>query len=397
MDAELQVQVPDAVAHDEPKVAAVHLEMRARREVRYSIIHTQRPVFHAEETAISTIVGDREVLLVVDRNVDGIYGQSFRIHAKRHLNLADIVVIDGDEAHKTWRQTEAICNVAMGCGLARNAVIIGVGGGVVLDISGFAASIYRRGIGYLRIPTTLIGQVDVSVGVKQGVNSGRFKNVLGSFYPPLASINDASFLKTLSAPLIAAGFAEIIKMAVIADPILFGLVEQFGRVLLASRFQQPSAAALAIMMRAEASMLRELEGNLFETNLLRPVDFGHTFSVALETDSSYALLHGHAVGLDMLISTCLAVRRALCSETVLERMLAIYRQVELPLSQRICSAQRLHESLASVRKHRGGALNLVAPTDIGRPIFLQDVSIDELKDTLDFLADAQLRHDRSGL
>jgi len=184
-------------------------------------------------------------------------------------------------------------------------------------------------------------------------------------------------------------------MAVIADAELFGLLEKHGRAIIVSRFQEP--VARIIMMRAEAAMLRELQGNLFESDLQRRVDFGHTFSVAMETDSSYSLSHGFAVALDMLISTSLAVRRGLCPRSLLDRMVTLYQHVELPLSQRTCSAERLHESLESVRKHRGGALNLVVPCDLGRTLFIQDVSKVELAETLGALADAHAQDDRPRL
>jgi 3-dehydroquinate synthetase len=381
----------------ELQAVPLHLEMREKKEIQYSIVHTDGPIFGGGESVIAEIVGAREVILVVDDKVQEIYGKALMAHARTHLNVLDTLVIPGDEAHKTWTQAESICHSAMQCALGRCGVIVAVGGGVVLDVGGFAASIYRRGVGYLRIPTTLIGQVDVSVGVKQGINVGRRKNVLGSFYAPLASINDTTFLGTLSTSHLASGMAEIIKMAMIADPVLFTLIELHGAELVACCFQEPAAAARAIMMRAEAAMLRELKGNLFETTLQRSVDYGHTFSVVLETDSDYALPHGHAVGLDMLISTCVAVGRGLCPENVLERMLSVYEQVGLPVSQNICSAERLLESLNSVRRHRDGALNLVVPQAIGRPMYLQEIAQEELRDALHALADAQMTHDRSGL
>lgn len=384
-----------AGADDDFQAAPVHLEVREKREIRYRILHTASPVFRLEESVIANIVGDREVILVVDDKVNDLYGQAMAAHAGRHLNVLDTVIVPGNETCKTWKEAESICNAAMQCGLGRSGVIVAVGGGVVLDVGGFAASIYRRGIGYLRIPTTLIGQVDVSVGVKQGINAGGRKNVLGSFYAPIASINDAAFFETLSASHLASGMAEIIKMAMIADPVLFTLIEQHGAELVARRFQEPAAAARAVMMRAEVAMLHELQGNLFETSLQRSVDYGHTFSVALETDGAYGLPHGHAVGLDMLISTCVAVSRGLCPPTVLARMVTVYAQVGLPLSQEICSADRLVESLASVRQHRGGALNLVVPKEIGQPMYLQEVGRDELQNALDTLASAQTQHDRS--
>jgi len=396
MNVEVRERGPNlAAANDDVQVVAAPLEMREKKEIHYSILHADASIFRPDKSVIADIVEDREIILVVDDKVHAIYGQALAAHAHHHLNVMDTVIIPGDEAHKTWTEAESICNSAMRCALGRSGVIVAVGGGVILDVAGFAASIYRRGIGYLRIPTTLIGQVDVSVGVKQGINAGHRKNVLGSFYAPMASINDSSFLGTLSASHLASGMAEIIKMAMIADPVLFGLVEQHGAELIARRFQEPAAAARAIMMRAEVAMLRELKGNLFETTLQRSVDYGHTFSVVLETDGAYALPHGHAVGLDMLISTCLAASRGLCPTTVLERLLAVYGQVGLPLSQEICSADRLIESLESVRKHRGGALNLVVPREIGRPMYLQEVGRDELQEALDTLAYAQMNHDRS--
>jgi 3-dehydroquinate synthase len=398
MSAELHDIPLEAIADgDEAQLEPIHLEMRASKDIHYSIIHTPRPVFHEEELTLSRMVGARPVLFVVDRHVDGMYGASLRSYGRRYLSVAGTVVIEGGESNKTWQQTEHVCNAAMECGFGREGVIIGVGGGVVLDVSGFAASIFRRGVGYLRVPTTLVGQIDVSVGIKQGVNSGRFKNVLGTFYPPLASINDACFLKTLSPTHIAAGFAEIIKMAVITDPDLLCLVELHGAELLATRFQSPTLAAKAVMRRAETSMLREIEGNLFESNLKRLVDFGHTFSVAIESDCHYLMPHGHAVGLDMLISTGIAVGRGLCPLAVLDRMMRLYRILELPLTQRICSAERLLDALAAIRAHRGGALNLVVPRNIGQPIFLQDVSIEELQGALEFLTNADSSDGRFGL
>lgn len=390
MNAEVQVihtrSLTDNVA---PVTEPIHLDMCASKEIRYSILHSQQPIFNVEAGLIAGIVEDRPVMLIVDGNVDRLHGQSIKSYASRHLNVASTVVIEAQESHKTWQQAELICNAAMDCGLGRTAVIIGIGGGVVLDLSGFAASIFRRGIGYFRIPTTLIGQVDVSVGIKQGVNAGRFKNVLGSFYAPLASVNDISLLNTLPALHIAAGFAEIIKMAVISDPVLFELVETYGSELLDSRFQSPASVAQSIMWRAEASMLRELKGNLFETTLQRLVDFGHTFSVAMEIDSGYQLPHGLAVGLDMLISTVIAVNRKICPKSVLERMLAIFKAVKLPLSQQICGAEELHASLAAIRSHRGGDLNLVIPRNIGQPVFVQEISMDELTRALSFLAEVE--------
>ncbi len=360
------------------------LHMCALRSVRYRIIHA--PAFDLDSTALADVVQGRRVLMVVDKSVHELYESRIAAYSRQFLNVAATVLVDGCEAEKTWLQVEHICESAMACGLERNAVIICVGGGVALDTAGFAASIYRRGVPYLRIPTTLIGLVDVSVGVKQGVNFGGSKNILGSFYPPIASINDVSFLRTLPAVHIAGGVAEILKMAILRDSRLFNLVEAHAPALLASFFQQPASIANEVLWRAEQAMLNELEGNLFEINLQRLVDFGHTFSPALESASDYALPHGHAVAVDILISSHIAVARGLCHSSVLDRTLAIFKVFDLPASQRFCSAASLHQSLQSVRAHRGGDLNLVVPTGIGSAAFLSHVTAAEIQSALEFLA-----------
>ena len=352
--------------------------MMVSKDVKYDIIHSAQPVLDPDNLTLAELIDGRPVLFVVDRAVHTVYGERLRSYADRHLNVAASLICDGGEGRKTWAQVESICSAAIECRLARHGIIAGVGGGVTLDISGFAASIYRRGISYLRIPTTLIGQVDVSIGIKQGINAAGCKNILGSFYPPMASLNDLSFLRTLHRTHIAGGLAEIIKMAILRDASLFEVLEDNGAALLQSKFAYPADVAREVMERAEIAMLDELRVNLFENDLKRLVDFGHTFSPALEKASGYRLPHGYAVALDMLISTSIAVSRGKCPKHVLSRLLRLYDLLELPLRQEWCSAADLYDALDRVREHRGGELNLVLPTEIGGAIFVQQVSIAEL-------------------
>ena len=189
------------------------------RRIGYSVLRPERGVFDLDESTLGEVVGSSPVLLVCDRRVAAIHLEAWRRYAQRHLNVSGEYLADGSESAKTWDQVHEICSAAATCGLPRNGVVIGIGGGVTLDVAGVAASIFRRGVPYLRIPTSLVGLIDVSVGIKQGVNAHGRKNLLGSFYPPLASINDYRFLGTLPACEISNGIAEIVKIASLRDPI----------------------------------------------------------------------------------------------------------------------------------------------------------------------------------
>lgn len=356
-----------------PKRGGQTISMMALRAIDYEVRHVERHVFDLDEPALGQLLDSRPAMFVVDRLVHRTYGEGLKRYAARHLACLDVVPVDGREESKTWAQVENICQRAIDVGLRRDGVIVAVGGGITLDMAGLAASLYRRGIRFVRVPTTLVGMVDVCVGIKQAVNHGAKKNIIGAFYPPFGGINDLTFLKTLSPRHVACGVSEIVKMAVLRDPFLFELLEAYAPRLVASNFQKPHGAAHQIVVRAELAMMRELAPNLFESDLRRFVDFGHSFSPCLESISGYELHHGEAVALDMLLSASLAVRRGMCDASVVRRMAALYRIVGLPLSHRLCDEDVLVGSLRDIRIHRGGDLNLVVPTAIGSATFLQEV------------------------
>jgi 3-dehydroquinate synthetase len=354
------------------------LQVDADQRVRYRIVHVSQPVFSLQEDALAELVGYRPVLIAIDQTVNAIYGEQLDLYSRKRLNCAGKIVISGFERHKTWRQVDCICREAARLSFPRDGILISVGGGVALDVAGFAASVYRRGVRYLRVPTSLIGLVDAGLGIKQGVNFIKKKNLLGAFYPPIATVNDPSFLTTMSPRDISCGIAEIIKIALVRDCCLFELLEEHGKELLESRFARPPQAARRLLRTAQISMLEELQPNLYETNLLRLVDFGHTFSPLIETQSGYEVVHGYAVALDMLLSTAIAVNRGLCADELFYRMTRLYEQVVLPVDGIPLSVEQLSFALESARLHRGGDLNLVVPVRAGQAVFLQDVNSDDI-------------------
>ncbi len=343
------------------------------RRISYEVQHVTRAIFDPDDPTLRALLDDRPTFAVVDRLVADRYGVAFSAYAADHVNLVGDVEVDATEAAKSWDFVERICADALRSGLGRDGVILAVGGGITLDIAGMAASIFRRGIRYVRVPTTLVGMIDVGVGIKHGVNFAAKKNLLGSFYAPFGCINDLSFLRTLPPRHLACGIAEMIKIALICDRRLFELLESNIVDLIDSRFQKPSAAADESILRAQLSMMQQLQPNLFEHDLQRWVDFGHTFSPALELSSDHALAHGEAVALDMALATAIGVLRRECDITVLERMIRLYQAARLPVSHVLCTGANLAASLCDARLHRGGTLNVVVPTAVGAGTFLQDV------------------------
>ena len=353
--------------------------MKVARSVSYSIHRPPKGVFAAEDPTLRNVVRHRPVVIVGDSNVARLYGPAWSRYAGLHLNVLGDLRITSSECCKTLYQAEQICEFALRAGLPRDGILLAIGGGVTLDVVGFAASLYRRGIGYIRIPTTLVGLADVSVGIKQGVNAWNKKNLLGAFYPCVASVNDYRLLSTLPEKEIACGMAEIAKIALLRDEHLFRSLATSAEELLNSRFQQPSDIATEIGLRAELLMMEELAPNLFEGKLARLVDFGHTFSPAIEACSGYQIAHGHAVGIDMALSISVAVLRGLAPLRFLRSVVGLFERIGLPIAgQQLCSTRELWNSLESIRLHRAGALNLVVVRNPGEPIFLNDLDRREL-------------------
>lgn len=364
------------------------LKVDAQRAISYCIFNSPAPIFDVSNDLISEVMKDRRVFVVVDQRVMEHHGRGLLHYFTERTNLVHLFAMSGSEQAKNWSTLERICSEAMRLRLERTAVLAAVGGGVVLDVAGMAAALYRRGIRYVRIPTTLVGAVDVAVGIKHAFNFHGKKNVLGAFYPPMAAIVDRRLLHTASKRDLACGLAEIIKLGWVRDARLFALVEQHGLSLLESSFQYPSEAANAIIVRAQQCMIGELQDNLFEDDMQRLADFGHTFSPAIEAGTHYAVRHGEAVAIDMYLSALIGMSRGAFAPSDLSRVRALYNLVGLPTFEPTISSQALYAAVKEARCHRGGRLNLVVPTGIGTAMFLQDVTRKEIEGAMETASDS---------
>jgi 3-dehydroquinate synthase len=317
-------------------------------------------------------LGGRRALLVTTPTVARLYGRE--LVAQLGARGADLSVLElaCTEQGKCVDLVSRVCREALERGLDRRGVLVGMGGGVCTDVVTVAASWIRRGIAHLRIPTTLIGQIDAGIGIKGAVNFCGKKSYLGSFYPPEAVLIDQRFLHSLPPAHLRHGLAEMLKIALVRDATLFDLVEAHAASFLAGGFAEPRTEARQALWRAVEGMLRELGANAYENrSYQRLVDFGHTFSPSLEAASRFTLPHGEAVAVDMALSAMLAADCGLLDAAVCRRILAAVRSAGLPVYTAHLTPRLCREALGEAALHRGGVPNLVLPVAIGSATFVE--------------------------
>lgn len=355
--------------------------------IEYEVINTSN-LFHPQNCALLSAgrVEDARRFVVVDSSVEKHYSAAIREYFAYHHVEAKIVTFPGGEEDKTIDYYQSIVRELDSFSIhRRDEPIIAIGGGVLTDVVGFVASSYRRGVPHIKVPTTLMGYVDASIGIKTGINFNGNKNRLGAFHAPQMVLLDKSFLKTLPRRHILNGVCEIIKLAVIKDADLFHLLEAHGAQSVDAHFQDEQGGI--ILDHAIAGMLEELQPNLFEEDLARKVDFGHTFSYGLETRHEAHLLHGEAVLLDILLSTLIARARDLLSEEETSRIFRLTNALGIELDASILNPCLLWQSLTERTYHRNGLQRVPMPRGIGGCVFLNDINTDEIESAVKTLED----------
>jgi len=292
--------------------------------------------------------------------------------------IAECILPDGEQ-HKTLQTAGWVFDALIANKLNRDAIVVALGGGVVGDIAGFVAACYQRGVGYVQIPTTLLAQVDSSVGGKTGVNHSGGKNLIGAFYQPLAVIADTDSLATLPDRELAAGLAEIIKYGCVWDPLLFDWLDVNMPALLA-RDTDALTYAIARSCEIKATVVGKDER---ERNLRAILNFGHTFGHAIEAATAYqSFLHGEAVGLGMLMAADLSHRLSLIDASLLARIHALLTRAGLPTAAPRIGAARALELMHMDKKVQAGTLRLVLLEKLGHAVVTGTYSGDALEATL---------------
>ncbi len=328
---------------------------------------------------LQPLVRARKVAVITNTIVSPLYYPKLEA-ALAGRELVEVVIPDG-EVHKTLPTLSRILDVLVANRLGRDDLVIALGGGVVGDMAGFAAATYQRGIDFIQVPTTLLAQVDSSVGGKTGVNHPGGKNLIGAFHQPIAVVADTAALNTLPDRELRAGLAEVVKYGLICDAAFFGWIESNAEALLA---REPAALAHAIRRSCEikAAIVSRDERETGDRALL---NLGHTFGHAIESVTQYATwLHGEAVGAGLLMAATMSREAALLDAPAVERVAALLRRLGLRTDarQEVSRAAAL-DAMRIDKKARAGKVRFILMRAIGDAFVATDYPERALAATLE--------------
>lgn len=288
--------------------------------------------------------------------------------------VADVITMAEGESNKTLENASAIVTQLLERGAKRDSMAVVVGGGMIGDTAGFAASIFLRGIDLVHVPTTLLAQVDSSIGGKLAVNHPKGKNLIGSFFPPRAVVADTSVLDTLPQRELLSGIFEALKGGVIRDPLLFALFEERREKIL-SRDPETIDELVRSKIRVKAEIVSADEK---EADLRRLLNYGHTIAHGIEAALQYeGLTHGEAVAWGMIGANAIAVRRGLLSREEASRIESVIRSYEPAPLPRLDRAEVL-AATEHDKKNTGAARVMVFPTRVGECVVVDDATEAEI-------------------
>jgi 3-dehydroquinate synthase len=318
---------------------------------------------------IAPVLKQRRAIIVTDAHVARWYLDELQ-HSLRGAGIAsDALTVPPGEAAKSFSQLERLCAQLLDLKTERSTTLIALGGGVIGDLTGFAASILLRGIDFIQVPTTLLAQVDSSVGGKTGINIAQGKNLIGSFHQPRLVLADIEVLDTLPRRELLAGYAEIVKYGLINDPAFFTWCEGHGAGVV-SGDASARRYAIAQSCRAKAAIVGADER---ESGARALLNLGHTFGHALEAECGYSddLLHGEAVAIGMVMAYDLSARLGLCPLEDAARVQRHLASLGLPTSPswidgRSFSSARLIEHMSQDKKVKDGRIGFVLARGIGQ-------------------------------
>ncbi len=348
----------------------------------YDVVVESGALHDAARHLAPSLKGGRAIV-VTDANVAALHLCTL-VAALEGVRVEPIILPAG-EATKSWAQLEAVCDQLLALEIERGEAVIALGGGVIGDLAGFAASIVKRGCRIVQVPTTLLAQVDSSVGGKTAINTRAGKNLIGAFHQPSLVLIDPETLATLPPRERRAGYAEVVKYGLIDDPAFFAWCEANGAALLAGN---PSAQTYAIAhsVAAKARIVGDDERETLGRRAL--LNLGHTFGHALEAENGYSdrLLHGEAVAAGMAIAFRFSAARGLCDAADAARVTAHLEAVGLPSSAHaVCTADgaTLAAHMAHDKKRSEGTVPFLLARGIGQTFVAKDVTLAEVAAFLD--------------
>jgi 3-dehydroquinate synthase len=326
------------------------------------------------------------VAIVADQAIQAL-SQRLANHLKeRGLLLGPVIAVPGGEASKSFAGFERVCNGLLDLGIERNHAVVVIGGGVVGDLAGFAAASVKRGVALIQVPTTLLAQVDSSVGGKTGINSRHGKNLVGAFHQPSLVLIDTDTLDTLPPRQFRAGYAEVAKYGLLGDADFFAWLEDRQEAVYR---REPDALirAIEISCRMKAAIVERDERESGDRALL---NLGHTFGHAIEAWAGYsgAVLHGEAIALGMVLAAEFSEMQGICAGGTAKRIAAHFEAAGLPRSfddiamlagGKLPGADQLLGFMAQDKKVSDGKMNLVLLRRVGDAFVARDVPADKLR------------------
>jgi shikimate kinase/3-dehydroquinate synthase len=359
------------------------------RQIKVSLAHTAYDILIGDRLLeragrfLAPVIPQPRCIIVTDSTVAGLHLQTLQNSLAETGISHDSVIVEPGEASKsvaTWSTTvDSLLNKKVD----RGTTVIALGGGVVGDLAGFVAAATLRGLPFVQIPTTLLAQVDSSVGGKTGLNTPQGKNLVGAFYQPNLVLADTSVLMTLPARELRAGYAEIVKAGLIADAGFYEWCEANAKKMLAGDSALlTEAIAQAVLFKARVVGDDERETKKNDGRAL--LNFGHTFAHALESETGYGagLLHGEAVAIGLVLATSLSASLGLCPQEDSSRIATHLHGLELPTKIEGLSAERLLTRMQQDKKMRDGKLTFVLTRGIGRAFTSDDVPVSAVETVL---------------
>ncbi|MDT7827301.1 3-dehydroquinate synthase [Pricia sp. S334] len=349
-----------------------------------------RDVFKEYGLHESSESGPFKVLFVVDDGVAEAHPRlldridTYCEEYPTYLDRVETIVVQGGERTKNdSANVTEILSAINEKAICRHSFVVAVGGGAVIDMTGYAAAIAHRGVKLIRVPTTVLSQNDAAVGVKNGINAFGKKNFLGTFAPPFAIINDIEFLKTLEQRDWIAGIAEALKVALIKDADFFAYLEGNARKL---RERDDEAMQYTIYKCAEMHMQHIAQGgDPFESGSSRPLDFGHWAAHKLEHMTDYRLRHGEAVAMGIVLDVTYAHLMELITDVDLDRIVRVFQAIgfnlELPIDTE-SEIKRLLNGIEEFREHLGGQLTITLISGIGKKHDVHEIDNDLMVEAL---------------
>lgn len=329
---------------------------------------------------VAAAIPQRRVAIVTDAIVAPLHLERLAAPLEAAGIACVRIVVPGGEDHKDWATLDRVIGELLAHRCDRRTAVVALGGGVVGDLAGFAAATYQRGVPYVQVPTTLLAQVDSSVGGKTAINHARGKNMVGAFYQPQLVLADMDTLATLPERELRAGLAEVIKHGAIRDAAFFDWLEANVARLLA---RDPEALAHAVRRSVEikAEVVARDEREAGERALL---NFGHTFGHAIETGLGYGTwLHGEAVAAGMAMAAALSTRLGMLDGASAERLRRLLERAGLPVAAPPLAADRWLELMAVDKKADGGRIRFILLERLGSAVIRGDVPAEPLRATLE--------------